>query len=571
MKRLLYAILAVVAVISCDKPIERDAVIPSAKVINNPEVSWLGDPGFVVEVQATVTISAGMPANASWLSYLGSEMTARSTGTQLLMFKAEENPVKSGRTATIDIVDDASGTVLLSFEITQAAAEDPKATVSSGTTLSYKAGKSSVPVLANVPFKASTNAKWLSITGTEESAVNVSFTENSELAERTAEVTFHYTKDDSRIGSVTLTQRGRPADGISLERVWGHYANTDAEWYSSIGITAGDNEDRLIAMDDNYVYVSIIKNNNPDDKWGISVLKREDGSFVKTLRENAGIAKSGLWAAAAMQAIPSEDGGSVLIASNMVRNADGGVLNIYAWTDIDSAPRKISWKFPSSLTNSRFGDKLHVEGTWEEGEIFFVDYISGSNYRNIVSFVIEDGDIDPIPNIAKSASNLSGGSNMMALYPLGNNEYMTYGTSADQNFFCGILSRESDVKFSGLSKSFSGKNFDSIMNGVQLLEMEGQYFLLYVTHDRSTTHRTSYVKTIPLGEKGFSAGLKALTNVEDAKVYPLADASSLTVLAMDGRNGNHTGDSALWKVGDTWYLAALGTGSGISLFKINAE
>ena len=73
--------------------------------------------------------------------------------------------------------------------------------------------------------------------------------------------------------------------------------------------------------------------------------------------------------------------------------------------------------------------------------------------------------------------------------------------------------------------------------------------------------------SLPLSLKltgdSFSEGVKALTDVSDAIAYPLAPAGI--------GNGNHTGDLALRKIDGQWYAAALGTGSGISLFRIDLE
>lgn len=358
---------------------------------------------------------------------------------------------------------------------------------------------------------------------------------------------------------------------LAFERVWGKYASTDTAWYESLGMQCGGNYDRFTAVDDKYVYTSIIKNGNTDNYWGISVIDHE-GKYVKTLRAEAGIEKVGLWAASALQVVPDGKGGSVLVACNMSRKAEQCQLRIYAWKDINSAPQVVSYSYLDAHPNSRLGDKMGFSGNMQSGELYFVDYFSGSK-RAMLIFKMESGAISSTPVDTQFDNILSGASNMATLAYAGGSEYLYYGTSAATDFACGLVERSGN-SFSTMKYALSpSKGFDRIMNGVKFLEAKGQKYLIWLTHDQASADRTGYVKVLKLSGETFAEGLKNLTAeaIAAAEVYPVAHATDLTVKAVDGRNGNHTGDLGLYVSGDNIWLSVCATGSGMSLFKLAAH
>lgn len=359
---------------------------------------------------------------------------------------------------------------------------------------------------------------------------------------------------------------------LTLERVWGKYASSDAAWYESLGMVNGANYDRFTAVDGRYVYTSIIRNSNVDNYWGISVIDRQ-GNYVRTLRGDAGIEKVGLWAASALQVVPDGNGGTVLVACNMSRQAEQCQLRIYAWKDINEAPQVVSYSYLSAHPGSRLGDKMGFSGTMQNGELYFVDYFSGSANRAMLVFKMENGAISSTPVDTKFGNILSGGSNMATLAYAGGSDYLYYGTSASNEFACGIVERDGD-SFSELKFVLSpSKGFDRIMNGVKFLEAKGQKYMIWLTHDPASTDRTGYLKVLKLSGETFGEGVRSLTPeaMAVADVYPIAHATDLTVKAADGRNGNHTGDLGLYVSGDEIWLSVCATGSGMSLFKIVAH
>ena len=564
MKAYHYILLALAAIVACSPIPEQPAVVPSAKIANLPVVPWGGSDGFTVDIISTVDVKAEI-IGADWLHYYGMELTGRNAGNRSLVLDARPNLNEAERHAGIRITDAATGEQLLEFQLTQEAGETPYATVSTPDTVPYSGGEVVLALRTNVPLQVETDADWLTPLSVDERQLTLQVAPNGKDEERTAGIRFLFKATGDELASVQLTQRAKPTAGILLTSVWSRYAATDAGWYASFGMETGKNMDRCIAMDDQYVYVTLIANNNPGDSWGIVVLDRLSGEYVTTLRDNAGIQPMGLWAASALQVMDS-DNGSVLVASNMCRSQDGATLSIYAWKDIHAAPQEVSFSYGAIFPDARFGDKMGCSGNWQDGELYFMDYYpSGRENRNMLIFKIQNGIIQDRPTAVTFQSTLSGANNMATLRHLDGDQYLYYGTSASTEFYACTLTRSAADDF-GLPefKLLPSKGFDAVMNGCNFLELNGKRFMLWVTHDRSTEDRTAYLKTLKLPGASFSEGLKALTDVSEAMAYPLANPTGIG-------NGNHTGDLALRRIDGQWYAAALGTGSGISVFRIDKE
>ncbi len=563
MKASKYILLALAACVACSPIPEQPAVAPSAKIANLPTVPWGGSDGFTVDIISTVEVKAEI-FGADWLHYYGMELTGRNAGNRSLVFDAQPNLNEVERHAGVHITDAATGEVLLEFQITQAAGETPYVSLTSPDPIPFSGGEVVLPLRTNVPLEVKTGADWVSIISVDEQQLTLQVQPNPKDEERTTDLSFRFKATGEELASVQLIQRAKPTAGILLSSVWSRYAASDAGWYASFGMEPGTNMDRCIAMDDRYIYTTLIANNNPDDSWGIVVLDRLSGAYVKTLRAEAGIEKVGLWAASALQVMDDGDR-SVLVASNMCRSQDGSLLRIYAWKDLDDAPQIVSFPYGELFPNGRFGDKMGCSGDWQNGELYFMDYYpSGRENRNLLIFKIVDGVIRSTPTPVTFQSTLSGANNMATLLKLDGDQYLYYGTSASTEFYACTLTRSADGEFSLPEfKLLPSRGFDAVMNGCSLLELGGRRYMLWVTHDRSTEDRTAFVKTLKLTGNSFSEGVKALTDASDAIAYPLAPSGI--------GNGNHTGDLALREIDGQWYAAALGTGSGISLFRIDPE
>lgn len=564
MKATPYILLALAALMACSPIPEQPEVVPSAKLANLPTVPWGGSDGFTVDIISTVEVKAEI-SGAEWLHYYGMELTARSNGSRSLVFDARPNLNEVERHAGVRISDAATGEQLLEFQITQGAGETPFATVTAPDNVPYSGGEVVLPLRTNVPLEVKAGADWVSIVSVDEKQLTLQVQSNPNDEERKAVLRFLFKATGDELASVELTQRAKPTAGILLTSIWSRYAASDAAWYNSFGMEPGTNMDRCIAMDDQYVYTTLIANNNPGDSWGIVVLDRQSGEYVTTLRGNAGIQPTGLWAVSALQVMDSEEG-SVLVASNMCRSQDGATLNIYAWKNLESAPQEVNFPYGSIFPDARFGDKMGCRGNWKDGELYFMDYYpSGRENRNLLIFKIENGIIKDRPTAFTFQSTLSGANNMATLVHLDGDQYLYSGTSASSEFYACTLTRTSDSEF-GMPefKLLPSRGFDAVMNGTSFLELGGKRYMLWVTHDRSTEDRSAWVKTLKLSGASFSEGLKALEDVSEAIAYPLAVPAGIG-------NGNHTGDMALRQIDGQWYAAALGTGSGITVFRIDKE
>ena len=564
MKKYIYFLFAILCLAACEAqpadPSAAESATPKAGILKNSPIPWYGSDAFTVTISCNVQPVLRFNDQDKWFHYYGAEMTSRANNTWALIFDATENGTPDERIAAVDILT-ADGGKVSSFNLLQEAGQQASAKVEKAVSLSDQGGDVKLEVLANIPFTAVSATEWVHIKELGTDYVSISFEENPEYQPRQATVQFLHWKTEAVIGSVTLTQKRRVSAGIKLVPVWAKY-RSDADAFAEIGITDA-NQDRFIALDDNYVYVSIISNNNPESKWGISVLNRADGSYVKTLRDESGIEKVGLWAASALQVVDN-GAGSVLIASNMARKQEGHQLRIYAWEDIDAEPQKVTHVF-SNHDASRFGDKMGVSGDWAQGELYFADYTAPSGDRPLLIFPIENGVIGNAVDTYFDGV-VSGAANMATLAHLEDDSYIYYGTSAAADFVCCLMKREGNVFTKAGFNLSPGLGFDAVMNGLHVASIGGERYLLWVTHDRDSAKRTSYVKTLQLDGDSFTEGIKGLEGVGSARKYPLAGASLSDEAALV--NGNHTGDMAMRQIGNDWYLAALGTGSGIVLYKI---
>ncbi len=549
--------------IGCDTVDPIPAPVPSAKLLQSDLIPWTGSSGQIVSISATVPITADPPRNG-WLTYYGIEMTNRSKSTYALIFEAAANPDKAERNASLDIKSKENGDVLLTITLTQEAAQDPSIKVGEADTFAFTGGEMNILVTSNVPYTVNSSEDWLTATVNEDGVV-LTAGPNDDLDDRSAQLAFSY--NSKELASLTITQKGRPSEDIILERVWGKYTATDAEWYEQAGLGAADS-DRFIAMDDDNVYITRIANSNPGETWGISVFDRKTGAFKTRLADGAGIQKTGLWATSALQVVDNGSGSSMLIACNMSRSAENNILMIYAWQNIDNPPQVISYSYASTHATSRFGDKMGVSGNADKGELYFVDYFATGSNRPMLIFSINNGVISSSPIDTQFGSILTGSSNFATLGLLEGDDYIYYGSSNDEQFYCCTVSREGndfpDIKL----RFLQAIGFDGIMNGFTTLNLSGNNYLLWVTATRSADKvaRPSFVKTLQLGGESLMDGLSALQGVSDAQVYPLSGTEMSS--AMGRQNGNYTGDMAVRKIGDDWYVAAIGTGSGVSVFKI---
>ena len=573
MKKILFPILAllVLAASGCQQKETAAPIVPEVKIVTLENIPWGGSDGFTVDITSNVDLVAEIPAADSWYKYLGMEMTSRSSGARSLVFTAEENEVKAERSSRIRLLVKATGEEAAAFDLTQDPGEDVVFSVEDPGEVSAAGGDLLLTVACNVLFDARSDASWLKVGTTTASSVVLTAEANTSLDSRAATVSFIYRKNGTRLGELQIVQKSRPSTAVSLERVWGKYTLTDTDWYTSLGMTAGGNQDRNIAMDDDYIYMPIIQNSNPDTRWGIVVMDHE-GNYVKTLRDESGITKeNSLWAVSDVQVLDN-GGKTVLVACNMSRKQNNAILNLYAWEDLDAAPQTVTYSFADTHSDSRFGDKMTVNGDWTSGEIVFLDYFSGGARRNVLIFPIENGKIGDTP-VDTTLGDLAGGlSTLGSLKGIGQGWYLFFGGytgGTPTEFFSRLYRRTGDAFDASEYNLTAARGFDPVMQGVQLFTFHDRKIMAWISMDESGSNHTTYLKAVLMEGETYADAIMDLSadDLAGATVMPLAHPTDITVKVTG--NGNRAGDMALRQIGDDVYLAVVGTGAGLSLFKVD--
>lgn len=144
---------------------------------------------------------------------------------------------------------------------------------------------------------------------------------------------------------------------VNVERVWGYYGAT-AAWSNSI-VSSLDNNDRSLAMDDQFIYIPETNKSANIHKFSIA-----DGSYLGTLPKSEDM-NLGTHYVSCARTVKNAEGKYILLVCNL---SLGEGLRIFAYVNgTDAEPVAIT-----TISNSRrWGDKFTVTGTWESGKMWF--------------------------------------------------------------------------------------------------------------------------------------------------------------------------------------------------------
>ena len=144
---------------------------------------------------------------------------------------------------------------------------------------------------------------------------------------------------------------------VNVERVWGYYGAT-AAWSNTI-VSSLDNNDRSLAMDDQFIYIPETNKSANIHKFSIT-----DGSYLGTLPKSADM-NIGTHYVSCARTVKNAEGKYILLVCNL---SLGEGLRIFAYVNgTDAEPVAIT-----TISNSRrWGDKFTVTGTWESGKMWF--------------------------------------------------------------------------------------------------------------------------------------------------------------------------------------------------------
>ena len=168
---------------------------------------------------------------------------------------------------------------------------------------------------------------------------------------------------------------------LTVERVWGKYPG---EWPQLVGYNA--NEDRCVAMDEDYVYVA----KAAEGTAGIKAISITDPTIIKDV-DVTGI-EGGHFPTSCVRTVYSTTKRKHILLASSMAMSEGQTLKIYAWENgISEAPKVLlNWTLGQYR---RFGDFFTVFGTYEDAEIYFRNNTQTTDAKcNLTAqFVLKDG------------------------------------------------------------------------------------------------------------------------------------------------------------------------------------
>ena len=338
-----------------------------------------------------------------------------------------------------------------------------------------------------------------------------------------------------------------------FERLWGLYTTSASNpWYAPLGYASGN--DRNIAMDDEYVYVASSSANAV-----LKAISIADPTVIKDVN-TTGVAE-GTHLISCVRVIKNTDaningGKDILIATNLALST---TIFLYAWTNgIDAAPERIG------LINTwrRIGDKFTVAGTWQQGELRFVDYNASQNAT--VRFGIANG----IPTGGTS----DGGA---TYWPDGKFDLST-GTATDRIGECTMYPGSTDYALmnsngagvftsGGVLSEWSNDPGLALTYGYNFFTLGEKNYIAYFKLDPETHNKGAVV--VLNDPTGTPAGFKAALEAQDiAFTAPIQDAMNEKVESPITASP-YVGDCAVRNINGTVYMAVLQNGGGLSVFK----
>ena len=337
----------------------------------------------------------------------------------------------------------------------------------------------------------------------------------------------------------------------NVVRVWGHYAapvTVTDDWFGTEMPAASGDWMRNIAMDNQYVYMP-----HASGAGGVYAVNVSDGKLAKAM-STTGIA-GGVHLTSDAEVM---DNGSstILLVCNLANNAAGN-LTVYAYDNVDAAPRVVlNYSLANATPTPRLGDKMTAEGTWEKGKLYFFDY-NNATERRVFAFSIENGVIDPNPEIISLGAAVTGNS-ISGIYKYSDTEYIWMGTAGHAKVYS-----VSNGTFTESCFLDDGSKWSFPEHGARFFSFNDESYMAFVT--LANAYQDGDLRIVPVAGQSLADALAA-TDQSAGRVLGLGDPVEHGITAL--KNANGAGDSAMRTINGEIYIAAAVPGTGISLFKI---
>ena len=343
---------------------------------------------------------------------------------------------------------------------------------------------------------------------------------------------------------------------IDVTRVWGHYGTDGKAWSNSL-VSSLDNNDRSLAMDDQYIYIPETNTSANIHKFSIT-----DGSYLGTLPKSTDMSLGTHYVSCA-RIVKKTDGSDVLLVCNL---SLGESLRIFAYVNgTDKEPVTVT-TIPSSR---RWGDKFTVTGTWENGLMWF----RSNDSRGMVGYAPLQGKYPIMKNETEpwnflEAHPVDGGS----AFDAGNISEVTWVPGTEGFCLLNTNSESGAHIMKGSSGSYTEvKTYAALKKtfGYNFFELADEKFVAYVSIAKGNGKpRLQILQSDATTSDNMVA---TFDNIATRLVYeaPLQDATDMSVEGVGG--GNTVCDCCVREINGELYIAAIAQKAGLSLFKVSAK
>ena len=359
---------------------------------------------------------------------------------------------------------------------------------------------------------------------------------------------------------VTYVTVSLASSGIAaVNREWGLYSTAGA-WYEGLP-GFGANSDRTIAMDDEYVYVAH-SNGTP----GIYALSRTSGGFVKQLDVTPAADNGCTYPVSCIRLVPGAGGKDVLVFCSLKAD-DTQHLYVYAYTNgVDAAPVRILDYMHDNAGGAddwrRYGDRFTVEGTWQDGTLWFTTWSDGAKCK-ILGFTLRNGVItNPEDPVDYFMPNEKAGIKDLVLYPGWGNFLITRTTGATV-FKPGQV--DGGTGWTQLN-SVSELPELALTYGYNLFNFHGKDFVAFMRLDGENANRGRLVilEDDPTHPAEFPNRLKTAAGALEFPIQHPDDFEEKAALTAT----HSVGDCCVREIDGNTYIAVLMQGCGLSLFQL---
>ena len=359
---------------------------------------------------------------------------------------------------------------------------------------------------------------------------------------------------------VTYVTVAPASSGISaVNREWGRFSPADA-WYADLeGFATG--ADRTIALDDDFVYVGH-SNSTP----AIYALSRTSGAFVKKLDVGAAPENGCTFPVSCVRMIPNASGKAILSFCSLKGDSDQH-LYVYAYTNgIDAAPVQILDYLHDNAGGAddwrRYGDRFTVEGTWQEGTLWFTTWSDGAKCK-IIGFTLRNGIVtNPEDPVDYFMANEKAGIKDLVRYP-GWDNFLVTRTSGGTVFKPGQV--DGDTGWTSLS-SVSELSEAALTYGYNFFSFHGKDFMAFMRLDaeNGNTGRLVIIEDDQAAPADFPSRLRAAAGALEFPIQHTDNFEEKSAVTA----GSSVGDCCVWTADGNTCIAVLMQGCGLSLFQL---